>query len=200
MWARIIQGLLLSPLLANSRAVIWFHGSNLLVFQLLFFFLFSRFGNGFGFSDFFFFYKKKKRETWKRKFGISLSRNTQFCLNSSHNWTSLLKFCRSLGSKLPFRGGTHLSRSSLYSMGIYSFVSEMISRRNYWIKPQDLRCARSLPHSTKLVSNVSLREDRTSFNGMGRSVEVGDYRNSSMDSMDNEKITDPLYFCWTSLF
>jgi hypothetical protein len=74
-------------------------------------------------------------------------------------------------------------------MGIYSFVSEMISLRNYWIKPQGLRCACSLPHSTKLVSYVSLREDQTSFNGMGRSVEVGDYRNTSMD---NEKITGPL--------
>ena len=69
MWARIIQGLLLSPLLANSRAVIWFHGSNLLVFQLLFFFLFSRFGNGFGFSDFFFFIKKKKEKLGKESLG-----------------------------------------------------------------------------------------------------------------------------------
>jgi hypothetical protein len=50
MWARIIQGLVLSPLLANSRAVIWFQGFKVLVFQVFFFFLLSPFGYDFGFG------------------------------------------------------------------------------------------------------------------------------------------------------
>lgn len=164
MWprARTIQGLKLSPLLANSRAVICF-GRFFCFFLLCF--LFSVFVFVFvcvfffSFLGFRFEKKRKEKKSLKESLGSAWAA-THSCEFELELGDCSLETCRSLVSNLPFRGSDPSYQvfivlcNKIYTT--YCFDSGIISKRNHWIKtPWSETCAFYAPFHKACFSCLS---------------------------------------------